>query len=116
MAALTTIRKSRYAVEPGNDIHTFTVGATYFGGLICSHGQHKLVCVKRTSKSVWFSVVDAPYINGNGEIQSGEAWRFPRRSKIQWHEYKGQQQETTVADGWMVDADGRDYSDEPGTY
>ena len=116
MTTLTTIKRDRYAVEPGNDLHTFTVGATYFGGLTCSHGQHKLVCIKRTAKSVWLCVIDEPYINGNGVMQSGEAWRFPRRSKIQWSEYGGKQQETTVAQGWMVDADGIDSSDEPNTY
>ncbi len=45
------------------------------------------------------SVVDAPYINGNGLIQSDEAWRVPRRSKIKWSEYNGKLQESTVTDG-----------------
>ena len=116
MTTLTTIKRDRYAVEPGNDLHTFTVGAAYFGGLTCSHVQHKLVCIKRTTKTVWMSAVYTPYITADGVVHTGESWALPRRSKVKWAEYNGKQQETTVNDGWMVDADGIDSSDEPNTY
>ncbi len=44
--------RDRYAVEPGNELQTVTVGATYIGDLTCSHSQHKLICIRRTAKSV----------------------------------------------------------------
>lgn len=116
MTSLTTIRKSRYAVEAGNDIHTFTVGATYFGDLTCAHGQHKLVCIKRTTKTVWMSAIYEPFVTADGVVHTGENWALPRRSKVKWNACGGKQQETTINDGWMVDADGHDNSSEPNTY
>ena len=114
--AITTIRKDRYAVEPGNDLHTFTVGAHYYGGLTCAHGEHKLLCTKRTAKSVWLASYVPEYMTYDGVVQRGESYELPRRSKIKWSDYCGKLQETTVADGWMVDADGIARGDEPNTY
>ena len=110
--ALTSIRKDRYAVEPGTDIHTFTVGAHYFGSLLCAHGEHKMLCTKRTAKSVWLASHHKAFVTRNGVWERGECYDLPRRSKIKWHE----QNETTTADGWWVDANGIDSSDEPNTY
>ena len=114
--SITTIRKSRYSVEAGNDIHTFTVGAFYFGNLTCSHGEHKMACVKRTAKSVWLAPVIPALVTQDGTIHRGESWELPRRSKVQWEEYGGKVQETTNSQGWFVDADGRDSSSAPNTY
>ena len=79
---LTTIRKSRYAVEAGDDIHTFTVGATYYG--------EPPLFPRRTK---WFASNAPPSLSGllrsmklssptDGTIHSGENWELPRRSKI----------------------------------
>ena len=113
---LTTIRKSRYAVEAGNDIHTFTVGATYYGNLTCAHGEHKLVCVKRTAKSVWLASVNDAFITRDGTVHRGESWELPRRSKIKWTDAFRVPMETTEAQGWTVYANAANGASEPNTY
>ena len=115
-SSITTIKRDRYAVEAGNDIHTFAVGAHYFGSLLCAHGEHKMLCTKRTAKSVWLASHHAAFVTRDGVWHRGECYDLPRRSKISWSDYCGKQQEITKADGWHVDADGIDTSFEPNTY
>ena len=114
--AITTIKRDRYSVEPGDDIYTFTVGAFYYGNLTCDHIEHKLVCVKRTAKSVWLASVNPPRVTQDGTIHSGESWGLPRRSKIKWWEYGKAPMEMTDAQGWTVWADAADTSSDPNTY
>ena len=67
-----------------DDIHTFTVGATYFGNLFCEHSEHNVVCVKRTVKTVWLAEVTNPFITQDGKMRTVENWKLPRRSTIHW--------------------------------
>jgi len=113
---LTTIKRSRYAVEPGNDIHTFTVGAAYYGNLTCSHGEHKAICVKRTAKTVWLASVVPAFITHDGEVHRGESWELPRRSKVRWWTHRETPLEFTDNNGWTFWADAANGAAEPNTY
>ena len=114
--AITTIKRDRYAVEPGSDIYVFAVGAIYYGNLTCSHGEHKLVCVKRTAKSVWLSSVVPAFITQDGTVHTGESWQLPHRSKVKWWDSHKGPMETTDAQGWTVWADATNCASEPNTY
>lgn len=115
--AITTIRRDRYAVEPGNDVHTFTVGAAYYGNLTCAHGEHKAICIKRTAKSVWLASVIPPYIMRDGTVDRGESWELPKRSKVKWITgFAGNPLEYTDNDGWTFWADAANSAAEPNTY
>ena len=103
---ITKSTRDRYAVEGGEDIYTFAVGAHYYGHLICEHHEHKLLCTKRTAKSVWLAAYNKAYVDRNGKFGCGESYDLPRRSKIKWAECNGKLQEVTDWQGWMVDADG----------
>ena len=114
--AITLSDRDRYAVEPGNDVHTFTVGAAYYGNLTCSHGEHKAVCVKRTAKSVWLAAVIPAYVTADGTIHSGESRRLPRRSKVKWDDYGGKAQEVTDQGSWTFYADAWNGAAPPNSY
>ena len=80
---------ARYSFSTSNgsesdDIHTFTVGATYFGNLFCEHSEHNVVCVKHTAKTVWLAEVTNPFITQDGKMHTVENWKLPRRSTIHW--------------------------------
>ena len=104
--SITTIRKDRYSVEEGCDVFTFTPGAHYYGSLTCSHLEHKMLCVKRTAKSVWLANHHDAYITQDGVVHRGECYDLPKRSKIKWDNYYGNTKEYTDAQGWFVTADG----------
>jgi hypothetical protein len=111
--AITTIRRDRYSVEPGNDVYTFTVGAAYYGNLTCSHCEYKVVCIKRTAKTVWLCEVIPSLVTQDGTVHRGESWELPRRSKVKWDQYGGKTQEITSHGNWSIYADATNNASAP---
>jgi len=102
----------RLTIDGTGSISTFTVGCHYYGSLLCGNSQYKVLCVRRTAKSVWLAEYQGPMHFVGEERPRGAAYGLPRRSKIKW--FKGQ--EYTSHGNWSIDSDGYDDSDPPNSH
>lgn len=118
LAALATTttaalgRSHRLSIDGTGAISTFTVGCHYYGSLLCGNSQYKVLCVRRTEKSVWLALYEKPMHFFGEEWPRGAAYSLPRRSKIKW--FKGQ--EYTHHGSWSIGSDGYDDSDDPNSH
>lgn len=93
----------RLGIDGEGAICIFTAGCHYYGTLTCRHGQYKVLCVRRTAKSVWLSHYIGPLTWRDGRVERGPSYELPRRSKVKWFK------NTEIAShgSWMVWADGK---------
>lgn len=115
----------RLSIDPAGSICTFTVGCHYYGSLLCGNSQYKVLCVRRTAKSVWLALYDpplhfceernrsrVPMTAGSREYPRGARYSLPRRTAIRWHEGS----EYTKHGVWSISARGYDDSDSPNSH
>jgi len=93
---------TRLGIDSAGAICTFTAGCHYYGTLTCRHSPYKVLCVRRTAKSIWFSHYISPLTWRDGSTERGPSYELPRRSKVKWFK------NTEIAShgGWTVWADG----------
>lgn len=92
----------RLGIDGEGAICTFTPGCHYYGTLTCSHSQYKVLCVRRTAKSVWLSHYIGPLTWRDGRVERGPSYELPRRSKVKWFKST----EIAQHNSWSVWADG----------
>jgi hypothetical protein len=92
----------RLGIDSEGAICAFTAGCHYYGSLTCRHNPYKVLCVRRTAKSVWFSHYIPPLNWRDGRFEIGPSCGLPRRSKVKWFKNT----EIASHDGWTIWADG----------
>ena len=113
-APVTTVLgpSHRLSIDSAGAICTFSVGCHYYGSLLCGNSQYKVLCVRRTAKSVWMAHYVSPLTWRDGRTERGPSYELPRRSKIVWNGT----QEVTHQGSWYVSANGHDDSDPPNSH